>query len=197
MTWQTRHSPQSSSPLCWCSSQRWSPTGHQRRPIGIQTEESPAERKSYRRSAHLPCEGRCSQILMVEEEEYCWGRKEGGGGERRWERRGRMLGGSEEEEVLHHKPVEYFTKKLQLQFFFLFCPPTRNQQCCKCLSSQRAGVPLRLFTVSRGRVLTGWGGGAGGGLVEELGGSHAVCACLTGSLCLLLICAASPLARLH
>lgn len=57
--------------------------------------------------------------------------------------------------MLHHKAVEYFTKKLQLQFFCR--PQTRNQRRCKCLSSQRPGVPLRLFTVSGGRAVTGWG----------------------------------------
>lgn len=50
-------------------------------------------------------------------------------------------------------------------------PPTQNQQRCKSLSSQRLGVPLRLFTVSRGRTLTSWGAVGGDGVGWGGGGS--------------------------
>lgn len=48
--------------------------------------------------------------------------------------------------------------------FFPSFPPTQKQQRCNCLSPQRLGVPLRLFTVSRGRTLTSWGGVGGYGV---------------------------------
>lgn len=70
-----------------------------------------------------------------------------------------------------------FHKEAAAAFFFLpSFPPTQNQQRCKCLSSQRLGVPLRLFSVSRGRTLTSWGAVGGDG-VGGLSGSHGVCAC--------------------
>lgn len=61
--YKRRRSPQSSSLLWRCPSQKWSPTGPRHQPVRIQIGESRAERKLCRRSAHLLCVERCSQIL--------------------------------------------------------------------------------------------------------------------------------------
>lgn len=73
--------------------------------------------------------------------------------------------------------VECFTKKLQLHFFFL--PFLRHRSSSAVIIfHHKDSVPLRLFTVSRGRTLTSWGGvgvGWGGG---GWGGAQWVTRCL-------------------